>query len=130
MKLWIALAAMTLSAQQPSAIFDWSKLEVRKTATGERRQIVNAPTATYANFESHVTTLEPGIAAHAPHRHADEEIVVIKDGTLEVTINGKTETAGPGSMLFFAANDLHGMKNAGTTRATYYVIRIVTKALK
>lgn len=128
MKILFTLAAMTLSAQQPSTVFEWSKLAVRKTATGERRDIVNAPTATYANLESHVTTLEPGIAAHAPHRHADEEIVVIKDGTLEVTINGKTETAGAGSMLFFAANDLHGMKNAGHTRATYYVIRIVAKA--
>ena len=117
-------------AQQPmgSKVFDWTKLVVTKTANGERRGIVDGPTATMANFESHVTTLEGGRAPHAPHRHPDEEIVIVKDGTMEVTINGQTQQAGAGSMFFFASNDLHGMKNIGTSRATYFVIRIMTAA--
>ena len=130
----LLLAAWNLGAQPAapkqeagSGVFDWTALVVRKTATGERRDIIDRPTATFANFESHVTTLEAGIAAHAPHRHADEEVVIVKEGTIEVTINGKTQTVGPGSMLFFASNDLHGMKNVGSGRATYYVIRIVTR---
>ena len=109
-------------------VFDWTKLAVAKTANGERRSIVDKPTRTIANFESHVTTLEGGRVPHAPHRHPDEEIVIVKDGALEVTVNGQTQQAGAGSMLFFASNDLHGMKNIGTSRATYFVIRIKTAA--
>ena len=109
-------------------VFDWTKLVVAKTANGERRSIVDRPTATMANFESHVTTLEGGRVPHAPHRHPDEEIVIVKDGTMEVTINGQTQQAGAGSMFFFASNDMHGMKNIGTTRATYFVIRVKTAA--
>ncbi len=111
-----------------SMVFDWSQLAVAKTANGERRGIVDRPTATMAKFESHVTTLEGSRVPHAPHRHPDEEIIIVKEGTLEVTINGKTQQAGEGSMFFFASNDLHGMKNIGTTRATYFVIRVVTAA--
>ena len=40
---------------------------------------------------------------------------MVKEGTLEVTFQGKTQRAPAGSMLFFAANDLHGMKNVGGT---------------
>lgn len=123
-----ATAAAIVAQESASAVFDWSKLEVKQTKTGERREIVNKATPTFANFESHVTTLNPGIAAHAPHRHPDEEIIIVKEGTVEVTINGKVQQAGPGSMFFFASNDLHGMKNIGKTFATYFVIRIVTAA--
>lgn len=132
MKLTIALMLLAAASGQAqtlgSAVFDWTKLAVTKTPNGERRSIVDRPTATMARFESHVTTLDPGRAPHPPHRHADEEIVILKEGTMEVTINGKAEVAGPGSMLFFGSNDLHGLRNTGTTRATYFVIRIVTAA--
>jgi len=47
---------------------------------------------------------------------------------VDVNINGQTQRAGPGSICFFSSNDLHGMRNAGDSRATYYVIRMVTRA--
>lgn len=109
-----------------SSVFDWTKLAVAATAAGERRAIVNAPTATYDNFSCHATTLRAGEVAHAPHRHPDEEIVIVKEGTIEVTIEERRERAGAGSVVFFASNDFHGMRNVGDTTATYYVLRIIT----
>jgi quercetin dioxygenase-like cupin family protein len=121
---------LLLLAQQPplpSTVFDWTQLAVKKTAKGERRDIVNRPTATFTNFESHVTTIGPGEEAHPAHVHADEEIIIVKEGTLEAAFDGKTQRAPAGSLLFFAANQRHGMRNVGNTAATYYVIRIITK---
>lgn len=133
--LFPLVLAIALSAQQTkkpmlgSAVFDWTRLAAVKNANGgERRAIVDATTATMSGFESHVTTLAAGRAAHAPHRHPDEEVVIVKEGTIEVNINGKIEQAGAGSMFFFGSNDLHGMKNVGSAPATYFVIRIVTAA--
>jgi quercetin dioxygenase-like cupin family protein len=111
--------------QLGSGVFDWNQLVAKPTTVGERREVFDAQTATLANLECHVTTLNPGEAPHAPHRHPDEELIVVKEGTLEVMINGVTRQAGPGSVVFFAANDLHGLRNGGTTPATYYVLRIV-----
>jgi quercetin dioxygenase-like cupin family protein len=76
----------------------------------------------------HATTVNAGDASHAAHRHADDEIVIVKEGTLDVMINGESQRAGAGSVLFFASNDLHGMRNAGDTRVTYYVVRMITSA--
>lgn len=111
-----------------SAVFDWEKLETKPTATGTRREIVNSPTTTLANLEAHVTTLNPGEMPHAAHRHPDEEIVIVKEGLMEATINGVATRGGVGSIFFFGSNDEHGVKNVGPTAATYHVIRIVAEA--
>ena len=113
---------------QRSAIFSWEKLAVKPTKTGERREITNSPTPTFLNFESHVTTLNPGNSPHPPHHHPDEEWLIVKDGTVDVTINGVTHHAGPGAICFFASNEEHGLTNASSASVTYYILRGVTEA--
>lgn len=115
-------------ARLGSAIYHWDRLPVETRETGARRGIVSLPTATLDGFSCHVTTLNPGLAPHAPHRHADEEIILLREGRLAVTINGVTTTATPGSIVFIASGDLHGWRNTGDTPATYYVIRVKTEA--
>jgi len=109
----------------PSSVFEWSRLEAKPTKVGARRDVFDSPTATLGNLECHVTTVNPGEAPHAAHRHPDEELIFVKEGTLEITADGSAGTAGPGSVVFFAANQLHGMRNPGPGPATYYVVRIV-----
>jgi quercetin dioxygenase-like cupin family protein len=111
-----------------SRIFAWDQLAVETKPTGARRALVSLPTATMDGFSCHVTTINAGLAPHAPHRHADEEIIFLTEGRLAVTINGVTTTATPGSIVFISSGDLHGWKNAGETPATYYVIRVKTDA--
>lgn len=121
-------AESAVPSQLRSSVWDWEKLPVKATKTGERREIVNSPTVTCSNLEAHVTTLKPGEVPHAAHRHPDEEIILVKDGTMQVTVNGQTQQGGPGSIFFYGSNDQHGMKNIGGSLATYYVVRIVTAA--
>lgn len=112
-----------------SSVWDWNKFEAKPTKVGARREIVDSPTVTCANLEGHITTLNAGETPHAAHRHPDEEIIVIKEGRMQATINGVEQpAAGPGSIFFYGSNDEHGMKNVGGTTATYYVFRIVTEA--
>jgi quercetin dioxygenase-like cupin family protein len=103
-------------------IYDWNSISVQKTAVGESRQFFRAPTATRDQLEVHATTLNPGAASHPPHQHVNEEIIIIDQGTLDVYGNGVWKQAGPGSVIFNASNSMHGVKNAGSTPATYHVI--------
>lgn len=121
-------AEVATPAQLHSSVFNWEKLAVKPTPKGERRDVVDSATRTCTRFESHVTTLRGGEEAHAAHRHPDEELIIVKDGLVEATVAGKTNRGGPGTIFFFASNDLHGLKNVGTENATYYVIRVVTSA--
>ena len=106
-----------------SSIFDWNSIESKATKTGSRREFFKQPTATLDQLECHVTTINPGESAHAPHQHAEEELIVIKEGTIEAMQNGSTKRAGAGSIIFQGSNDLHGMRNVGQTPASYYVIK-------
>jgi len=111
-----------------SSAFLWENLVVKTTPLGERRDVSNHPTATLAVFECHITTLNPGRESHAPHRHPQEEIIIIKEGSVDVHINGRIERAGPGATLFYASNDAHNVRNVGDTRATYWVINLASAA--
>jgi len=107
---------------QQSTLFDWNTIPVQQTSVGQYRQLLRAPTATLDELEMHVTTLNPGQTSHAPHKHPNEEIVVLASGKLEVFSNGKTQVLGPGSVIFNASNQMHGVKNVGDVPATYHVI--------
>ena len=101
----------------------WESLKAEPTKVGEVRHVFQAPTATLDELESHITTLNPGQVPHAPHKHPDEEVLCLKEGTLEAYEDGQTTRVGPGSVLFFASNHLHGVKNVGTTPATYFIVK-------
>jgi XRE family transcriptional regulator, regulator of sulfur utilization len=105
-----------------SAVFDWQAVSEKQTPVGSVRSFFKAPTATLDQLEVHVTTLNPGMASHAPHKHPNEELVIVKEGTVEVLVNGEWKRVGPGSVVFNASNQLHGLRNVGTGPATYHVI--------
>jgi XRE family transcriptional regulator, regulator of sulfur utilization len=114
-------------AQQPpqilkSQVFDWEAMTPRTLAYGSGRAIVRAPTVTLAELEMHVTTLNPGETSHAPHQHANEELIILKEGTLETLSLGEWKRVTPGSIIFNASNDLHGVKNVGKVPAVYHVV--------
>jgi XRE family transcriptional regulator, regulator of sulfur utilization len=106
-----------------STIFDWNSMTSQPTKTGMVRRVVQKPTATLDELEIHITTLNAGESPHAPHKHPDEELIVIKEGTVESLVNGQTQRVGPGSIIFQAANQLHSIKNIGNSPATYHVIK-------
>jgi quercetin dioxygenase-like cupin family protein len=106
-----------------SCVFDWETLKVEPKPHGARRAVFESRTATMDELECHVTTLNPGQAPHASHRHLEEELMIVKEGTLEVVQNGMTNRAAPGSLIFHASNDRHGLRNVNDTPATYYVIK-------
>ena len=118
-----ALAAV--EAAKPiigASAFDWNSFTAQKTAVGEVRSIVKGPTATLDELEMHVTTLDPGKEPHPPHKHPNEELVILDKGTVEALVNGEWKRLGPGSIIFNASNVLHGLRNVGDIPAQYHVV--------
>ncbi|MBC8097148.1 MAG: cupin domain-containing protein [Akkermansiaceae bacterium] len=119
----IAVAQTTTRPLMQSRVFNWSGMKVSPTPTGERRQLFDTPTANLARFECHITTLNPGEAPHAGHKHPEEEMMIVKEGLVEAIQNGQTNLVEVGGIIFCASNEMHGLRNAGTNRATYFVFK-------
>jgi mannose-6-phosphate isomerase-like protein (cupin superfamily) len=86
--------------------------------------VLKGKLATAESLEVHETTLPPGAVPHAPHHHLHSEMWLIREGTVQLTINGTSHVIGPGSVGFVHSNDEHGIKNVGTTPATYFVVAV------
>ncbi len=120
------IAHKTQKAEIPSIAIDHNSLPVVKSKIGEKRQFCDGPTKTLDELEIHESTLNPGETAHPPHQHPEEELTVVRQGTVEVLVNGELKRVGPGSIVFQSANTLHGIKNVGTDVAIYHAIKFRT----
>jgi quercetin dioxygenase-like cupin family protein len=118
-----AIAEQDKSAM-PSAMFPLDKMVVRTPNNAQIRDVLKGKLATGESLEVHQTTLLPGGAPHPPHRHQHSEMWLIREGTVEITVNGTNYRLGPGSVGFVESNDEHGIKNVGTTSATYFVVAV------
>jgi len=103
--------------------FLYESMEFKENAKGGRRSIRQAPSTTLKELEMHITTLNEGEKSHDPHTHLDEEIILVLEGEVEEMINGIPYRLGPGSLIFLASMDPHGIRNAGKGRCEYYAIR-------
>lgn len=120
-----ALTAAAAAAQEgglPSKTLRYEDLPVRANGDNRQRAILRGKTHTGFSVEIHETELAPGLAPHSPHHHVHEEMVLIREGTLEVTISGRSVKLGPGSVAYVASNEEHGWRNVGSTRARYFVL--------
>ncbi len=106
-----------------TAVFDIDKIESKSAVYGSKKQLFDGRTTMLEMFECHTSTVNPGQATHPPRPQVDEELVIVKEGTLETQVDGQAVRVGPGSVIFAASGDPHGVKNAGDVSATYYVIR-------
>jgi (S)-ureidoglycine aminohydrolase len=105
---------------------DCNSLPSTPTPTGSRVVCVNAHTLTFLALESHITTLNPGQQSAANIVDPNDEIVVIKSGQVEVTVNGVASRMTEGSLLYWAPNDKRTLRNIGSTPTSYQVIRVTS----
>jgi mannose-6-phosphate isomerase-like protein (cupin superfamily) len=114
------------SKKIPPFFSSWDTVTFIPSANGGRRNIIQQPTSTLKQLEIHTTTLKEGLPSHAAHTHPDEEIILVRFGTVDQTITGTHYRLGPGSLIFATNDDLHGISNGGEGQCEYYAIRWLT----
>jgi len=80
----------------------------------------NGPTDQLMGVCTGMAVLEPGASPHPPHRHPEEEFLIIADGTGTIEVDGRVTDVGPGAILYCAGNTLHGVTNTGKVPMTFY----------
>ena len=108
-----------------SATYSFDQLPLKRSPSGAAtRAVLHGKLPTGEVVEMHETTLMPGQMPHPAHKHVHSEFMLIREGTVEFTANGKPEQLGPGGVGYAASGELHGLMNVGTAPANYFVIAI------
>jgi quercetin dioxygenase-like cupin family protein len=121
-----AAAEKNAASILPSQCYRFSELPVKinpETHT-ESRQVLRGETHGGFEIACHMTKLAPGAMPHPPHKHVNEEMFFLREGTIEITVEGKTCRLTPGSVAFIASNELHGAKNVGDVPAQYFILEL------
>jgi quercetin dioxygenase-like cupin family protein len=122
---WLAAANGGASrAALASQMHRYEDLTVQVNGPNRERAILEGETHAGVAIELHETELAPGQMPHPAHHHVHEEMILVREGSMEVTIAGRSVTLGPGSVGFVASGEEHGWRNVGTNRARYFVLAV------
>ncbi|HTP76907.1 MAG TPA: cupin domain-containing protein [Rhizomicrobium sp.] len=103
---------------------DTRELPVIVRKPGWRGRFFDSPSMSFVQYE-----FDAGASIHE-HRHAQEEVWQVLEGTLEITIAGVTRRAGPGCVAIVPPNTAHAVVALSGGRAFIvdYPLREIPKA--
>ena len=88
----------------------------------------NGPTDQLSGVSMGMAVLDPGGSPHPPHRHPEEEFLIVASGTGEILCGDGTTHVGPGSVMYCAGDTLHGVVNTGAVPLTFYWSKWMARA--
>jgi quercetin dioxygenase-like cupin family protein len=112
------------TAPLPAKVYHSAEIPYAGDEKKKGRRFFYGAEHTGFNLECHETVLGPGVETHPPHSHEHEEIIIIVEGTAQVSMDGRTETVEAGSVIHYEPKRPHNLRNAGTTPCRYYVIEL------
>ena len=115
---WMTPAAS--AAKLANATIEASKAKLSREPFGDLRIYFEGSTDQVKSMTAGSLLLKAGMTPHPPHEHAEEEFMVITEGTGEISLDGKITKVGPGSMMYCAAGRLHGIVNTGKSPLLFY----------
>ena len=118
-----ALAAAVAAEKLPNATRTPAEAALTRETFGDNRVYYDGPTEQLSAMTAGSLRLKPGMSPHPPHQHPEEEIMVIAEGTGEISIEGKVTPVASGGMMYCAAGKLHGIVNTGKTPLLFYYFK-------
>lgn len=104
----------------PSGTLTSGEAKMTHELFGDLAIYYSGPTGQIQSMTAGSLRLKAGMSPHPPHRHPEEEFMVITEGSGEITVDGKKTSVAPGSMMYCAAGTLHGIVNTGSGPLLFY----------
>ena len=108
----------------PAKVYHSAEIPYKGDATKKARRFFYGPEHSGYNLEMHETVLGPGVETHPLHTHAHQETIMLVEGTVQVSMDGRTDTVEAGSVIFYEPSRPHNLRNTGTVPCRYYVVEL------
>lgn len=108
----------------PAKIYHSADVPYKGDAKKKARRFFYGPENSGYSLEMHETVLGPGVETHPPHTHGHQEIIILVEGTVQVSMDGRTESVEAGSVIFYEPDKPHNLRNTGTVPCRYYVVEL------
>src|SRR5688572_11835768 len=121
---FFTLSTMAQLKPVDSGVYKWADHPVQVGEDRESRKILEGSASHFDYLEIHATTQFPGAKASTAHANDDiEECIIVKEGTMKITIEDRSTFLGAGGVILLMPRQMHSLQNAGKDNLTYYVMR-------
>ncbi len=120
----LALVSLAqLSAVRPG-VYRWTDRPVKVNGDRESGVFLEGTAPSLDFFRIHATTQYKRAKPSPTHANKErEELVIVKEGTMKATVNGKTKVLGAGSVVLIMPGEMQSFENIGDGPLTYYAMQ-------
>jgi len=97
-------------------------------APNSKETLLNGTTTYFDSFEVFAETIKPGKETNYENSSDTEELIIVKDGQVAVTLKGSSKSIGPGSVAFLMPGEKYQCKNSSKAPASFYRLKFKPKS--
>ncbi len=131
--VFLVFTTAVLKAQQgelKSGVYHLDSVLMQNGQEHKVKLKVQGSTTDLAMLSMHSSILDPGKTNHPPRVLLDrEELIIVKEGSMSITINDTSKVLTSGSIALIEAGDTQSFSNTSSKVVSYYVIGFKAKTL-
>src|SRR5579859_221494 len=110
-----------------AGVAEWEKAKPHPAKYGETRDLLTGATHDLSLLDVRAHTLYAGQSFSPPANEAADRLLIVREGSLTVTIGTLQKVLGPGGVGLFAAGEAPLLVNTSTANATCYLLSFRSK---
>ena len=115
-------------AEVASGVYVWEDLTFKPGQMRAGKRFMEGSSPHFEYLEIHTTTQQAGARPAPPHTQDNiEELIIVKEGLMKMTMDGESQTLGAGSVVLIPPLVEQSMENVGQGPLAYYVIMFRSK---
>ena len=116
-----------LPTVQPEA-YHWADRPVKVNGDRESGVFLEGTSPHFEYVKIHATTQYPGARPSPAHANKDmEELIIVKEGMMKATVDGKSKILGAGSVVLIMPQQMQSLENVGKSKLSYYAMKYRSK---
>lgn len=136
MKKWFCVFCILTSgfmskaqtAEVASGLYVWEELAFKSGQMRAGKRFMEGSSPHFEYLEIHTTTQQAGAKPAPPHTQENiEEVIILKEGLMKMTMDGESRTLGAGSVVLIPPLVEQSMENVGNGPLAYYVLMFRSK---